>query len=262
MGLRPCLSVRMHSPRLSMAAAMHPGVKCRGLPGSPDRPLALLSDVVRPAQRLGRGSVFHECARSQETDRECVRSRAAYPLRRILTTEIDVCQSSQISSSSVIGPSLTEDDLHARAEHARWRPCSRGGRSSATTSSTSGSAISPGAASCHDGTAALAGVGVERELADDEHRQAQVGRRHLAVRAREDAQLVDLAGHARAPRPRRRRRPTPTSDSSPGPISPTTTPSTVTAAVLTLLTTARTGTSFTRGAAPEGALAAGPAGTR
>src|SRR3954454_6197090 len=35
-------------------------------------------------------------------------------------------------------------------------------------------------------------------------------------------------------------RPTPTSDSSPGPISPTTAPSTVTAAVLTLLTTART----------------------
>src|SRR4051794_23699451 len=38
-------------------------------------------------------------------------------------------------------------------------------------------------------------------------------------------------------------RPTPTSDSNPRPISPTTRPSTVTAAVPTRLTTARTGTS-------------------
>jgi hypothetical protein len=45
-------------------------------------------------------------------------------------------------------------------------------------------------------------------------------------------------------------RPTPTSASSPGPISPTTSPSTRTAAVATLLTTARTGSSWS--AAPGG----------
>ena len=96
-------------------------------------------------------------------------------------------------------------------------------------------------------TAALARVGVERELADDEHGKAEVGRRHGAVLGRGRCAARGSSAPAAGPRPRRPSRPTPTSDSRPGPISPTTPPSTVTAAVLTRLTTARTSPSLPGG---------------
>src|SRR3954452_3949336 len=64
----------------------------------------------------------------------------------------DVVQSAcrQVSSSSVIGPSLT-DETAMRAPNTPVATVHPRVRSSATTASTRGSATSPGAASCHDG---------------------------------------------------------------------------------------------------------------
>src|SRR3712207_5340607 len=59
MDLRPCL--RFGCIRCVVGGGCgHPGVEYGWLPGSPDRSLALLSAVVRPAQRPARAFVFHE----------------------------------------------------------------------------------------------------------------------------------------------------------------------------------------------------------
>src|SRR6266540_6184862 len=65
-------------------------------------------------------------------------------------------------------------------------------RSAVTNAVTSGSAISAGAAADQLGPPPFAGVGVQRELADHQQRDAGLGRGPLVVK---DPQLVDLAGH-------------------------------------------------------------------
>ena len=148
--------------------------------------------------------------RSQQTDRECVPSRPLTRARSPCNTEMRadvVHRGAQISSSSVIGPSFTElTCMRAPKTPGRHRaaPAAQLGDDlvDQRLGDLAGRGVLPG------GTAALAGVGVERELADDQHGQAR-GRRPSTSpsSAGEDAQLVDLAGQR--PGRGRRRRPGP-----------------------------------------------------
>src|SRR3712207_3285472 len=61
MGLRPCLGFGC-TRRVVGGDGSGTSRRLGGHPGSPDRSLALVSDVVRIAQRLAGGSVFHEGA--------------------------------------------------------------------------------------------------------------------------------------------------------------------------------------------------------
>ena len=93
----------------------------------------------------------------------------------------DGCSDQSRRSDQVNGPSFVSDTRISRAEHGpspRWRPA----RAAApTTSSTSGSATWPGRGGVPGGPAALAGVAVERELADHQQRGVDVGAGLLVV---------------------------------------------------------------------------------
>ena len=152
------------------------------------------------------------------------------------------CADDRRRAITVTGPSLTSATCIVGAEAAGGDRRRRGGAARPTTASTSGSACSGRAAAIQLGRRPGRGVAVERELADDEHLAAGVGDRavHHAVVVVEDPQVP------RACRPVRRATSassswvTPTSTHSPGPIAPTSSPSTVTAASRTRCTTART----------------------
>ena len=133
----------------------------------------------------------------------------------------------QVSSKIVIGPSSARSMLIS----APNRPVATSmpsPRSAATTASTSGSATGPGAAACQVGPTPLAGVGVQRELADDEHRGAGVEHRLLA---RAGSAGWPPCGRWSRRRPARRRGSRPPAPPGPGrSIAPTTAPSTETGA--------------------------------
>ena len=143
-------SVRMPPP-VVVGGGGPSGRQVPGAPAFAGRPLALLSDVVRRAQRSGPGSCSTD-ARFTANRRECLRHG---PLPAVgAPCNVQPAAKSiaaQTSSSRVIGPSLTERDLHPRAEHPGRDRCSRAGAVRPPPSSTSGSATSPGAASCQEG---------------------------------------------------------------------------------------------------------------
>ena len=97
------------------------------------------------------------------------------------------------SRKIVTGPSLTRLTFMSAPKMPVSTRAPRSCRAE-TTAPTSGSATGPGRGGQPGRAAALAGVGVERELADDEQRRRDVGARFLAV---EDAQVPQLGRQLR-----------------------------------------------------------------
>jgi hypothetical protein len=148
--LRPCLLFGCN--RRFVAGGTIRASWCRS-PGSPGWHLALSSGVVRPEQRRRPGSVFHECPYHRERTGRAF-GHVHVPVHVPRVGDVSTCGaqsfSPQVSSSRVIGPSLTE----LTCMDARNTPVATGAprrRSSATTSSTRGSATSAGAAPSQDG---------------------------------------------------------------------------------------------------------------
>src|SRR3954465_15160643 len=104
MCLRPCLLVGCNR---RLVAGGYIRRRLAGSTGSPGRHVGLVVRVVRPVQRRRRVPVFRAGPTSQPTHRQCVRSRWIPEQAAVSTCGAQsFCR--QVSSSSVIGPSLTE----------------------------------------------------------------------------------------------------------------------------------------------------------
>src|SRR3712207_28303 len=129
--------VRMHRPAVGNGGAPASGVGRRCPGGTP-----MWSVVVRcvtPRATVPTGPGVPRGPTSQATHRACV-----------LSPPVPGRSPDQTSSSKVIGPSFT-DATAMRAPNTPVATSLPRRRSSATTSPTSGSATSPGAAASHDG---------------------------------------------------------------------------------------------------------------